>query len=218
MLSQDDFSIAIGVICEKYWYPVYAFIRRRCSDPYQAEDLTQAFFEKVLARRMFRAADPDKGRFRSYVLASVRNFMASHFAAASSQRQGGGQRALPIDMLVAEDLYCRNRTTTSSPEEEFDRAWAITLLETAIDRLRDEYAQKQQLQRFELLMPILQSCPLDYAAISNALEIDAAAARKAASRFRQRYGQLLREEISSTLSETDDIEEEICWIIGRFAR
>ena len=205
-------------MCEQYWYPIYAFIRRRCADSHQAEDLTQAFFEKVLAKQMFRAADPDKGRFRSYVLTSVRNFLADQHAADNAQRRGGRHRVLPIDLVTAEQLYCQSRSSDLSPEDEFDRAWAITLLERAIGRLKDEYEAKQQSRRFELFAPSLRPSPLDYDAIADTLGIDTVAARKAASRFRRRYGQLLREEIASTLSETGDIEEDISWIISRFPR
>lgn len=214
----EEFASAIGMLCERYWFPIYAFIRRRCTDPHQAEDLTQGFFEKVITKQLFRAADPARGRFRSYVLTSVQNFLASQYAAQQTQRRGGGQRRVPIDLVTAEKLCCQNRSGTLSPEDEFDRAWAITLLERAIDRLQEEYQAKHQSRRFELLAPTLQSAPLDYAEISTALGIDAVAVRKAVSRLRQRYGQLLREEIAGTLSETGDVEDEIIWIINCFSR
>lgn len=217
-LDSPGFANAIAALCQQYWYPVYAYVRRRSVDAHQAEDLTQAFFAKVLARQLFRAADPDKGRFRSFLLTSVRNFLASEHAFQRTQRRGGNERVLSIDAAAAEQLYHRNRSMGGCPEEDFDRAWALTLLERAIDRLRDEYRDKQQSLRFELFVPSLESVPLDYDEIAAALAIDRAAARKAASRFRQRYGELLRDEISATLSDSGELEEEIAWMMRLFAR
>ena len=108
--------------------------------------------------------------------------------------------------------------TGSTPEDEFDRAWALTLLERAIERLKAEYVDKQQEVRFELFEPSLQSSPLDYDAIAHRLGIEQVTARKAASRFRKRYGELLREEIGATLSDSGDIEDEINWIMKQFSR
>ena len=215
-LGTDDCASALQALCERYWYPIYAFVRRRSSDQHEAEDLTQAFFQKVLSQQLFRAADPEKGRFRSYVLTSLRNFLTSRHAAEGTQRRGGHHRILPIDLVDAEQLCAERGSAGQTPEQEFERAWAITLLERAIDRLKQEYAAKRQAQRFQLFVPALQPSPLDYAAVAEALEIDVVAARKAASRFRRRYAQLLREEIALTLSETGDVDEEISWIISRF--
>lgn len=217
-LDSEEFSSAIEAVCEEYWYPIYAFIRRRCGDQHRAEDLTQGFFAHVLSRQVFRAADPDKGRFRSFVLTSVKNFLANQHAAENSQRRGGRQRVLSINAVAAEQLYLHNHSDDSSPEKEFERAWANTLLERAIECLKIEYEAQGKSQQFSLFVPSLQSDSLDYNAISVTLGIDVVAARKAASRFRKRYGQLLREEIAGTLSQTGDIEEEISWIISRFSR
>ncbi len=217
-LESPEFSSVVAALCQRYWYPIYVFVRRRCGDLHQAEDLTQAFFTQVVAKQTFRAADPGKGRFRSFLLTSVRNFVANDLASARTQRRGGMQRIVSIDFVTADQLYRRNRSSDACPEDEFDRAWAMTLMERAIERLRDEYRANDQSQRFELLSPSLRSVALDYDAIAAEMEIDPAAARKAASRFRQRYGQLLREEISATLSESGDLEDEIAWMMRLFSR
>lgn len=217
-LDTDGFASAISELCELYWYPIYAFIRRRCGDAHQAEDLTQAFFQRVLSRQLFRAADPGKGRFRAYLLTSVRNFLISQHAFENTQRRGGQQQIVTFDSGAAEQTYIRNRSGDLSPEEEFDRAWALTLLEHAIDRLKQEHAEKDQADRFQCFAPSLRSSTLDYDSIAEQLQIDPTAARKAASRFRQRYGQFLREEIAATLSESDDLEEEISWIMSLFTQ
>ena len=217
-LESPEFTNAMAALCQQYWYPIFVFVRRRCGDLHRAEDLTQAFFARVLAKQTFRAADPTKGRFRSFLLTSVRNFIASDYASERTQRRGGSERVISIDFIAAEQLYCRTQTSGDGPEDAFDRAWAMTLMEHAMERLRDEYRDKDQLQRFELLSPILQSAALDYDHIATTLDMDAAAARKSASRFRQRYRQLLRNEISATLSETGDLEEEIAWIMRLFSQ
>lgn len=217
-LDSPDFARALSELCQQYWYPVYAFIRRRSSDAHQAEDLTQAFFEKMLTQQTFRLADPDKGRFRAFLLTSVRNFVASDYASQQTLRRGGGHRVIPIDTVQAEQLYHRNRSNGASPEDDFDRAWALALIERALDRLRLEFSKNQQSTRFELLVPCLRSEPVDFEAVAVTLGIDPAAARKAASRCRQRYGQILRDEIASTLSEHGDLELEIAWVIRLFSR
>ncbi|MFK8111936.1 MAG: hypothetical protein AB8B91_07025, partial [Rubripirellula sp.] len=145
----------------------------------------------------------------------------SDHVAQQTLRRGGKTHVLSIDFMTAEQLYHGNRsasTDVASPADEFDRAWAVTLLERAIDRLRLEYDAKQQTRRFELLVPSLRSVELDYDAIADTLEVTPTAVRKAASRFRQRYGQLLREEVSATLSSEGDTDEEISWMIGLFAK
>lgn len=217
-LESPEFASAMASLCQRYWYPIYAFIRRRCGDTHRAEDLTQAFFAHVLAKQTFRAADPNKGRFRAFLLTSVRNFVANQLASQRTLRRGGDHQVVSIDFAIADRIYLRNRSSEMRPEEEFDRAWAMTLMEKAIERLHDEYASKGQADRFEHLSPLLRSAGLDYDAIASALQIDAAAARKAASRFRARYAQVLRDEISSTLSENGKVEEELAWIFEIFSR
>ncbi|MEM9644615.1 MAG: sigma-70 family RNA polymerase sigma factor [Planctomycetota bacterium] len=217
-LETPEFAAAMTELCQQYWYPIYVFVRRRCGDQHRAEDVTQAFFAKVLAKRTFRHADPSRGRFRSFLLTSVRNFIADDHAAEQTHRRGGGKRVVSIDCMTAEQLYQRNQNAEACPEDEFDRAWAITLMEHAITRLQNEYQAKNQSRRFELLVPTLRSATLDHEAIAEELEIDEVAARKAASRFRQRYGRFLREEIAATLSETGDLKEEIAWMMRLFSR
>lgn len=217
-LASPDFATAMERLCQRYWYPVFVFIRRRCGDLHRAEDLTQAFFAKVLAKQTFRAADPAKGRFRSFLLTAVQNFVADEYASGQTVRRGGQETFVTIDFVTAEQLYLRNQSSDGQPDDEFDRAWALTLMEHAIERLRNEYNDKDQTLRFELLSPILRSVALDHDAIAAALNMTATAARKAASRFRQRYGQILRDEISATLSQSGELSEEIAWIMRLFAK
>ena len=219
-LESPEFSKVMARLCQRYWYPIYVFVRRRCDDQHRAEDLTQAFFVHVLSKQTFRAADPSKGRFRSFLLTAVRNFIANENAAQRTIRRGGDVQTVSIDFQAAEEIYCRHyqgRAAECRPEDDFDRAWATTLMERAIERLRDDFRAKDQLKRFECLSPILQSSELDYSAIAEELEIDAVAVRKAASRFRRQYGQMLRAEISATLSESGDLDEEVSWMMRLFS-
>ena len=213
-LDSPDFSQAIAQLCRQYWYPVYAFVRRRTADAHLAEDLTQGFFCKVISLQTFRMADRERGRFRSFLLTSVKNFLASEYQASQTQKRIGDQHALPLDFALAEQIYNRNHKPQPTPEQAFDRAWALSVIELAIDRLRDEYHDKGDVLRFELFVPTLRSGQLDYPMIAEKLGLSEVAARKAASRFRSHYGQQLRRVIAATLASDENIEAEIDWILG----
>ncbi len=217
-LDSPQFAEAMAALCQQYWYPVYAFIRRKSGDATRAEDLTQSFFARVLAKNVFRAANPEKGRFRAFLLTSVKNFLATELAQSQTQKRGGKVKTMTFDFAGADHLFDRNLWTFASPEEAFDRAWAITLMEGAIDQLRGEYTAKDQDQHFELLAPILQSLPLDYSAIASQLNISQPAARKMASRFREQLRFQLRKSVAATLSESDGLDDEIAWMMSLFAR
>ncbi len=213
-LDTPEFADALAKLCQQYWYPVYAFIRRRTSDTHRAEDLTQAFFCKVISLQTFRMADRERGRFRAFLLTAVKNFLASEYQASQAQKRGGDHDVFSLDFTVADQMYRRNRTSQAAPEQEFDRAWALSLLEQAIDRLREEYEAQGDRLRFELFVPSLRSSSLDYPSLASQLRISEVAARKAVSRFRACYGQHLRNAIASTLADEDSIEEEVDWILN----
>ncbi|WP_442506646.1 RNA polymerase sigma factor [Novipirellula sp. SH528] len=212
-LNTPEFAEALAKLCQQYWYPVYAFIRRRAGTTHRAEDLTQAFFCKVISLRTFRMADRERGRFRAFLLTSVKNFLASEFEASQAQKRGGDRDFVPFDFAIADQIYLRNRSRQPTPDNEFDRAWALSLIEHAIERLRSEYDRQGDRLRFDLLKPSLRSMSLDYPEIASQLEISEAAVRQAASRFRRSYGQQLRLEIAATLADDESIDTEIDWIL-----
>lgn len=213
-LDSPDFSVALAKLCQEYWYPVYAFIRRRTTDTHQAEDLTQSFFCKVISLQTFRMADRERGRFRAFLLTSVKNYLATEHQSARTQKRGGDRRALSLDFGVADELYQRNGVASLTPDREFDRAWALSLIEHAIETLQQEYDRLELQNQFELFLPTLRSSKLDYGSVSLSLDMSESASRKAASRFRERYGRQLRKVIAATLGDTESIESEIDWILN----
>lgn len=202
---------ALARLCQTYWYPLYAFVRRRGFNPEDAKDLTQAFFAHLLENRALATTDRAKGRFRSFLLASLRNFLTNEWERASAQKRGGGCEHVSLDTGTAEMRYESEPADSASPDRLFDRSWALTLLERALVRLRDEQAAAGQSSRFEQLRDRLTGEPdaLPYAELAAKSGQSEAAMKMAVSRLRRRYGELLREEIAQTVSRPEDAEQEI---------
>ena len=202
---------ALAQLCESYWYPVYAYVRRRVSDVHEAQDLTQAFFEQLLERRVFESADPARGRFRAFLLTACKRFLVNEWHKGRAQKRGGGRRLLSLDFDSGESKLGLTAVDAQTPEEIFEREWAIALLERVMDRLHAEYVAKQRLPHFETLKAHLAGSPKDgsLAAAAHALGISETTAKVAAHRMRKRYRDLLREEIAQTVEQPTDIDEEI---------
>ncbi|HEY3392524.1 MAG TPA: sigma-70 family RNA polymerase sigma factor [Lacipirellulaceae bacterium] len=204
-------SQALEQLCEGYWYPVYAYVRRRVPDVHQAQDLTQAFFEQLLERRALEAADPERGRFRAFLLTACKRFLINEWHKDRAAKRGGGQRPLSFDFDSGESKLGLVAADTLTPDELYDQKWAITLLERVMDQLRAEYAAKQRLPHFETLKNYLAGSPQDgsFATAAQALGISETTAKVAAHRMRKRYRELLRGEIAQTLQRPEEIDEEI---------
>jgi RNA polymerase sigma factor (sigma-70 family) len=204
-------SQALAELCESYWYPLYAFIRRRVSDVHEAQDLTQAFFEQLLERGTFEAADPERGRFRAFLLTACKRFLINEWHKDRAIKRGGGRPLLSLDFHSGESKLGLVTSETLSPEQLFDQKWAITLLERVMDQLRGEYAAKQRLAHFETLKHFLAGSPqrAAYAVAAQQLGISETTAKVAAHRMRKRYRELLRDEISQTVERPEDVDEEI---------
>jgi RNA polymerase sigma-70 factor (ECF subfamily) len=202
---------ALARLCEAYWYPVYAYIRHRGYSSQDAEDLTQQFFAHLLETHLVQAARPDRGRFRSFFLASVRNFLANEWDRAHAGKRGGAAVALPLDFVAAEGRYAAELSNRLTPERLFDRRCALALLERVLMRLRSEFETAGRTPRFELMKSFLDSEPSEssYARLAAGLDISEGAARVAVYRLRSRYRELLREEISEIVASPDEIEDEI---------
>jgi RNA polymerase sigma-70 factor (ECF subfamily) len=203
---------ALESFCRRYWYPIYAFVRRRGYDSYAAEDLTQSFFARLLDRQMLRAADPGRGRFRSFLLKSLDNYLLNERKRQSTLKRGGGHRILSIDLHAAEARYSAEPCQESSPQRAFDREWALTVLHQALEVLRDDYRADGKEHVFDALKLFLtaddESAPR-YEDACAALKISPEAARAAVYRLRHRYKAQLREIIAQTLSSPDQVEDEI---------
>ncbi|MFT5324998.1 MAG: RNA polymerase sigma factor (sigma-70 family) [Planctomycetaceae bacterium] len=210
-LDGPDAELALAKLCEQYWQPLYAYVRSKVRDVHKAQDLTQGFFAHVMAKDSLRQAAPDRGRFRSFVLASLTNFMTNEYAAENAQRLGGQVRQVSLDFDDGDQHFSRATAESMTPERVFDRAWTLTLLDRVAERLRTEHEEAGGTERFEALKATLTSVGRGsmYDEIAEKLQVTEAAARQAASRLRKRYRELLRLEVGRTLEDNDDIEDEI---------
>jgi RNA polymerase sigma-70 factor (ECF subfamily) len=201
---------ALEELCGAYWRPVYAFMRRQGRDPETAADLTQAFFAQVLERRAFARADPSRGRFRSYLLTSARNFLINTHEREVAGRRGGDIRHVDIDIGEAERCLAQGLSgMDSTPHVEFERQWAISLVERTLDRLRADYAARGQAPLFEQLQSSLTSSALEASNGSGQATMSPDARRMALHRLRRRYGELLRGEIAETVGDRADVDDEL---------
>ena len=202
---------ALEKLCTVYWYPLYAFLRRRGHQPADAEDLVQGFIAHLLDRQFFQVADPDKGRFRSYLLASLNHFVADAADRAGRLKRGNGQPLLSLDAGVAERRYAREPAGDGNPEQLFERRWALTLLDTVLQRLETEAAESGRTNLFRQIKGVLlgDRSGVTYAELAPQLGMSEAALTMTVHRLRRRYRELVREEIAHTVSRPVEIEEEM---------
>ncbi len=201
---------ALSQLCEVYWYPLYSYIRRRGCTADQALDLTQEFFARLLERDFFGAADPSKGRFRTFLLTCCKNFLANEHDRAAAQKRGGGRALASLSVEGAEERFRREPSHDLTPERAFERRYALALLDRALGRLREEFTARGKDRVFDGLRQYLvgdRGLPQGQAAAD--LGMSVAAVKVAVHRMRQRYGELLREEIDKTVAGPEEIEEEI---------
>lgn len=201
---------SLAELCDAYWFPLYAYIRRRGHDPEQAADLTQDFFARVLEKGLLSEADPERGSFRAFLRTVCFHFLANRRDHERAKKRGGGRPVLSIDRAVAEGRYEREPFDALTPERAFERTWAITLLGRVLDQLRLEYDEAGKAATFEALRGMLDGADAgSYAEVAERMGAGEGAARMAALRLRRRYGELLRREIASTLAEPDEVDDEI---------
>ncbi len=202
---------ALATLCSAYWYPLYAYVRRRGYQPDEAQDLVQGFFAQLLEKDRIRAADPARGRFRSFLLASFNNFVANQRRDAQTAKRGGGHRVLSLDFNSGEDRYHLEPSHEVTPEVIFQRRWAMTVLENAVGRLEQELEQAGKKDQFETLRAFLggESEPPAYCDVAEELNTTEGAAKVAVHRLRRRCGEILREEISQTVTSDEDIDQEL---------
>ncbi len=211
-------QVALEKLCHTYWYPLYAYVRRQGYAAEQAQDLTQEFFYRVLQKQYFSAADPARGRFRAFLLASLKNFLAKEWQSSQAQKRGGGATIFSLDAASAEERYQHEPAVTQTPETIYEQRWAYALLEQVLVRLREEFAEADKTERFEELSAFLLEDAADsQAEIGARLGLSESAVKSAVHRLRQRYGELLREEIAKTVSDPGEVEAEIRLLLAVFA-
>jgi len=212
-------AAALDALCRAYWYPLYAYVRRCGQAPSDAQDLTQEFFCRLLDKRWLDSADRAKGKLRSFLIVALKHFMSKEWRRASAQRRGGAPAHAPFDTALAETQYAADPSALA-PEEIFDRQWALTLLNRTVERLRAEFAAAGRPADFEALKGCLLAArgTMDYAALAAKLGASEGTARVAAHRLRKRFRELYREEISQTLADGADVEDELRHLAAALAR
>jgi len=201
---------AMGELARTYWFPLYAYLRRKGISPSQTEDLVQGFFARLLEKDALAGMDRSKGKFRSFLLASLKNFLANEWDKSRAVKRGGGQEILALDALDAEARYAAEPVDEMTPERVFERRWALAVLEQVLRRLRDEYAGRGQGGVFSALEHVLVGGQkASYGQVAERLGMGEGAVKVAGHRLRRRYRELLREEIAQTVSEPGLVDEEI---------
>src|SRR5687768_11269610 len=204
---------ALAWLCRTYWYPLYAFVRTRGHPPEESQDLTQGFFARLLEKNVLQAADPDRGRFRSFLLASLKHFLANEWDRARAAKRGGGEPAVSIEIDVedAERRFEREPADVVTPERVFERNWALTLLDTVLADLQAQYQRDGKGDLFERLKGYLSGGAegTSYADTAAAAGMTEGAVQVAVHRLRKRYRDLLREHIGQTVASPGEVEEEI---------
>jgi len=202
---------ALEKLCRNYWLPIYVFVRRQGHGAHDAQDLTQEFFARLLERNFLAGVQREKGRFRSFLLASVKHFLANEWDKANAQKRGGGQVPISIDADLAENSFEMEAVDTMTADRIFERRWALALLDLVLRRLREEYTRDGKEKQFNELKATLTegSRTVAYAEIARRLKTSEGAIKVAVHRLRQRYRELLRAEIADTVANAGEIDDEI---------
>lgn len=213
----DGSRRALDALCRLYWLPLYTFVRRRGFAPAQAEDLTQEFFARLLASDGLSAASPERGRFRSFLLASLKNFLANEWDKVHRLKRGAGVEFLDWDALEAE-ARCHLEPGAGNDDAMFDRAWAETLVEGVMAALRSEVERDSGSERFEALKAFLVSdASARYSEVATRLGLSEAAVKSAIHRLRRRYAELLRAAVADTVGSSADVDDEIRHLFAALA-
>jgi RNA polymerase sigma-70 factor (ECF subfamily) len=210
---------ALAALCETYWYPLYAYVRRRGANADDARDLTQGFLTSLLERRDFRRLDQNRGRFRAFLLASLKHFLANDAARRGAQKRGGGVMLLPLAFDEAEGRYRFEPSEPTTPETLYERRWALTVIERVLARLREEWEANARGAEFDELKACLlgQGPAGGYAAIAQTLGSTEGAVKVAVHRLRRRFQTELRRDIVETVSDPGEVEDEIRYLIRALA-
>ena len=202
---------ALNKLCSTYWYPLYAYVRRKGHAPQDAQDLTQEFFSRLLESPWLRDVHPSKGKFRSFLLASMNHFLANEWRRSQTQKRGGGREIFSLDGVAAEDCYRFEPSHNDTPDKVFERHWAMILVEQVMTRLQEQYRVSGKGDLFEAVKGMLdgEMNREGYAAMAARLGTTKAAVKKAAQRLREHYQEVLRAEVAQTVSDPTEIDEEM---------
>jgi len=205
---------ALNDLCSQYWYPVYAFARRRGASVEDAQDQVQGFFSHLLERGTLKGADPERGRFRSFLLGAFKLYLSDERNRAAAQKRGGGSSALPLDLEGAEDRYRLEAEPAEAPDRLFARRWALELLAHARRRLEEEIAAGRNPERRRLAAFLTDPDGAPYREVAAELGMSEAAVKVAVHRLRQRYGAILREEVARTVEDPERVDDELRYLFS----
>jgi RNA polymerase sigma-70 factor (ECF subfamily) len=217
--SSPNQKQALEILCQRYWFPLYAYMRQRGYNTHQAEDYTQAFFTHILEKHDLQAADPKYGKFRSFLLIRLKYFLSDERDRAKAKKRGGGRKIFSLGFQNAEDQYALEPADQLSPEKLFEKSWALTVLERTMDRLENEMTKKDKKKLFEHLKVYLttEKDVIPYKNMAKELKMAEGSVRVAVHRLRRRYRKLLRDEIAQTVTAEDQIDEEMGHLFAALA-
>lgn len=208
--DEEQSHVALQELCQRYWYPLYVFVRRKGYEHAEAEDLTQGFFAHLLSGDRLQLADQTKGRFRSFLLRSIENFANQKWREKNALKRGGNLAHFSLNFENAKARYLAEPSDELTPERAFDRKWALTLLQEVLDRLRDYYDKKNKLALFEALKGRLAGGDSGrYSEVAESLGMSEIAVKVASHRMKNRYRDLIRETIQQTVSSEEDVDQEL---------
>ena len=207
--ASSDGREALADLCEMCWYPIYAYVRRRGYSVEDAQDLTQAFFATLLNKESLARVQPERGRFRSFLLQAMQNFLANEWDRRRAQKRGGGQEDLSLDFLRAEERFGEEPEAPHTPESLYQRRWAMMLLDRGLGSLRRDYERAGRGEIFSTLAPCLTGAARPYGELARSLGMREGAVKVAVHRLRKRFGEMLRREIAETVENPEDVEDEM---------
>jgi RNA polymerase sigma factor (sigma-70 family) len=202
---------ALGELCRAYWYPLYAYVRRRGHSPEDAQDLTQEFFQRLLASDWIARADQAKGRFRTFLLCGLKNFLSNEWQKSGRLKRGAGKAFVSLDGLEAEERYRIEPAELASPDKLFERRWALTLLEGVLQRLEAEQSEAGEAERFASIRPVLLGEPTaeGYASLARRFGVAENTVKSWVHRLRSHYRDLLREAVAQTVVSDEEVQDEL---------
>jgi len=211
----SDPAAALARLCQSYWYPLYAYVRRRGYSHEDADDLTQGFFAAILAKNYLERADRNRGRFRTFLLSSIENFICNEWDRASAKKRGGGQQIISWGEQDAEGRYRNEPVENFTPERIFEKRWGSTLLGMVLEKLREEFTIGGRVELFEAVKPHIwgEEPAVSYAELAVQLDMTVVAVKVTVHRLRHRYRDLLREEIAQTVADSSEVDDEIRHLI-----
>jgi RNA polymerase sigma factor (sigma-70 family) len=214
---------ALEELCRQYWFPLYAFARRRGQSPADAEDLTQSFFAELIDAKLFESADPAQGRLRTFLLAAFQRRLADQHRREHALKRGGGQPLVSIDLDLAEDRFRAELADHETPESVFELRWAVALLDAAMGSLEQEYVEAGKRPQFDALRPFLtaaQAHATGYEELAGQLKLSVVATRQSVHRLRERFRQILRQHVADTLREPTPaaVDEELAALKSALTR